>query len=431
MSKKSLIDSIEINSPCSEDWNAMTGNEQMRFCSHCNLNVNNISALTRKQAMRFVRESKGRICVRYVKNPVDNKPIFAEKLYQITRRAGIAAGVLGASLSLSVLTYAQGKPVLIKRDSQTEISRQKDAEKDQSETAFGSISGTITDPNGAVIPNITVALFNEQTKQTRLVSSNDEGFYEFKAVTSGVYKLKFTGFVGFAPKEIEAVTIADGANVEQNVALDLGLVNVTMGLMVSVTPREGIHRAVADDDAEAVRELITRGANVNQKDENYADIIPLFVAVENGNAEIAEMLLNFGAKINARDDNRQTPLMRLDEDASAELVNLLIKHGAKANLVDNEGNTALIFAAHSVNPEVLQILIRHSANINAQNADGRTALMEAAEADNLENVRALLEAGAAVNLKDKEGETAYDLTTDEEIEKLLVEYGAIVEEDSN
>jgi len=77
-----------------------------------------------------------------------------------------------------------------------------------------------------------------------------------------------------------------------------------------------------------------------------------------------------------------------------------------------------------VKPEVLQILINHGADIDARNGMGRTALMEAADADNLENVRALLVAGAAVSLKDNEGETAFDLTTDEEIEKLLESYGA-------
>ena len=65
--------------------------------------------MTRKQALKIVRESSGRICVRYIQNPVDKTPVFADRLYQITRRAGIAAGVLGASLSFSSLTYAQGE----------------------------------------------------------------------------------------------------------------------------------------------------------------------------------------------------------------------------------------------------------------------------------------------------------------------------------
>lgn len=354
MSKKSLIDSIEVKSPCSENWNEMKGSEKVRFCGHCAFEVNNISALTRKQAMRLVRESSGRICVHYIKNPVDNKPLFADKLYQITRRAGIAAGVLGASLSLSTLAYAQDKPVLnkINSDTQTEeVLKDKDS-----------------DNNKTIIAVVDVVADETQTYQ-----------------------------------EVD-------------------------GGMSFVEYKSGLHTAVSGDDLEEVKNLIARGENVNLKDENYHNITPLFLAVENGNAEIAEALLNGGAKINAKDDNKQTPLMRLDEDASPELVNLLINHGAKVNLIDKDGNNALVLASRSASPEVLRILIDYISNINAQNGEGRTALMEAADADNIENVRALLLAGADVNLKNKEGETALDLTTDEEIEKLLADYGAIVKE---
>jgi len=87
MSKKSFIDAIEVKNACSEDWDEMKGTARVRFCSHCAFEVNNISELTRKQAMRLVRESDGRICVRYVRHPVDNTPVFADKFYQITRRA--------------------------------------------------------------------------------------------------------------------------------------------------------------------------------------------------------------------------------------------------------------------------------------------------------------------------------------------------------
>lgn len=405
----------------------MSGTEKVRFCSHCELHVNNISALTRKQAMRLVRKSKGRICVRYVKNPVDNKPLFADRLYQITRRAGIAAGVLGASLSLSTLAYAQGEPVLKKREAPTEISAKKEKPDDKSETVFGSISGTITDSNDAVIVNVSISVTNKETNETRQTVTNENGFYEVKDLIAGIYTIRAEAPYGFKIHVIESVSLADGENMAQNIAMEIGGEVYLTGMVSVVQYLTTLHNAVSDDDAEEVRNQIMRGAVVNQKDENYANITPLFIAVENGSAEIAEILLNFGAKPNARDDNRRTPLMRLDEDASPQLVNLLIKHGARVNLVDREGNTALIFAAPAASAEVLRILINHSSNINARNAQGRTALMEAAEADNAENVRALLEAGANVSLKNKNGETAYDLTTDEEIERLLAEYGAAVE----
>jgi ankyrin repeat protein len=423
MSKRSLIDSIEVKKACSEDWDAMTGNERVRFCSHCALEVNNLSALTRKQAMRLVSQSGGRICVRYVKNPTDNSPVFARKVYQITRRASFAAGVLSASLAFSTFASAQeGKPALNK--ARTEISQTEKDDKDKSETATANISGTITDSLGAVIPEAAVVIRNIKSGWSQTLTADAEGVYKSENVPVGRYKVDAT-YAGFKVSSLEIEVSGEKENIV-NLSLESSadIQMITMGDVAFISYSNRLSSAVLNDELEQVKELIARGENVNGKEKNYSNITPLFLAVENGGAEIAETLLNFGARVNARDDNRQTPLMRLDEDAGAELVNLLIKHGARVNLTDKEGNNALILASRSVKAEVLQILITRSADIDAQNAAGRTALMEAADADALENVRALLEAGADASLKDSDGETAFDLTTDEEIKKLLESYGA-------
>ncbi len=429
MSKKSFIDTIEVKDACSESWNEMKGNDQVRFCGHCAFEVNNISALTRKQAMRLVRESDGRICVRYIKHPVNSAPVFADKLYQITRRAGIAAGVLGASLTLSTMAYAQGKPVLINKntDAQNEQMEKEQAYRERNTfkgTAI-SFSGTITDSDGAVIPNATVTITNVKTNESRTAATNDQGIYNFENVAAARYKIQAHA-IGFKEAAVE-MNVYDGEESGASLSLQVSQQFVMMGLMVSYSYSNPLFNAVSNDDLEEIKNLIAKGENVNAKDENYDNITALFLAVENGSTEIVETLLNFGAKINAKDDNKQTPLMRLDEDASPELVRVLIKHGAKINLVDKEGNNALILVSRSAKQEVLQILLKEGAKINAQNREGRTALMEAADADNIENIRALLEAGADVNLKDKSGETALSLTTDKEIEKLLADYGAIIE----
>jgi uncharacterized protein len=431
MSKRSLVDSIEVKKPCSENWDAMTGNERVRFCSHCQLSVNNISALTRKQAMRLVRQSEGRICVRYVKNPIDNSPVFAGRLHQITRRAGIAAGVLSASLSFSTLAFAQGKPVLKKlnADASTEEVLKK-PEKDKNDFSTGRVSGTAFDPNGAVIPNVTVKLTAKTVNYSMTTAADENGFFSFENLSPDVYSIIFTAPMWKTQTSGMTVRLDKETVVNATLEPEIGGEIFVSGDAAFVAYKNSLFRAVSNDNFEEVRNAISNGENINAKDENYSNITPLFLAVENGGAEIAETLLNFGAKINARDDNRQTPLMRLDEDASAALVNLLIKHGARVNLTDKEGNTALILAARSVKAEVLQILLKHSADIDARNRTGRTALMEAADADNLENVRALLAAGAAVRLQDDEGETAFDLTTDEEIKTLLESYGAGHENDS-
>ena len=360
MSKRSSIDSVEVKGPCTEDWEKMHGNDLVRFCSHCAKDVKDLSALTRKEAMRMVRASNGGICIRYVKDPETNRPLFADQLFQITRRApGLAAGVMTASIALSTAVYAQESP---------------------RPASPPAVVTTTQEP----IPN------------------------------------------GDAPKVNSVITSRPIVDLPETARY----LTVTMGLMVA-TPKTPEYKnplmlAVQNEDIDEVKDLIAHGANVNGKEDDKTT--PLFAAVESGDIEIVRTLLDFGAKVNARDKNKQTPLMRLDDDATPELVELLVRHGAKINLTDNEGNTALIMAAGNVKPEVLKALIDAGADIDLFNNEGQTALMNAANSDSLESVRHLLLAGAKVNLKNKEGDTAWDLASDEEVESLLVSYGAEVKQ---
>src|SRR6476661_9732339 len=102
MSKKSIIDSVRVGSPCGESWEKMEGNERIRFCSHCAKSVHDLSQMTRKQASKFVLGESRDICIRYISVPGTTRPMFADQLLQITRRTpGIAAGVMSASVALS------------------------------------------------------------------------------------------------------------------------------------------------------------------------------------------------------------------------------------------------------------------------------------------------------------------------------------------
>lgn len=63
--RTSPLDNISVAKPCSADWNAMKGNERVRFCDHCSLNVYNLSAMPREAAAALVRATEGRMCVRF------------------------------------------------------------------------------------------------------------------------------------------------------------------------------------------------------------------------------------------------------------------------------------------------------------------------------------------------------------------------------
>ena len=59
------LDNIRIASPCKANWDEMPGNEQRRFCSQCNLNVYNLSGMTRDEAENLLLAAEGRVCVRF------------------------------------------------------------------------------------------------------------------------------------------------------------------------------------------------------------------------------------------------------------------------------------------------------------------------------------------------------------------------------
>jgi hypothetical protein len=60
------LDRVRIAAPCEADWDEMRGDERVRFCHRCSLNVYNLSAMTRRDAERLVTRTEGaRLCVRF------------------------------------------------------------------------------------------------------------------------------------------------------------------------------------------------------------------------------------------------------------------------------------------------------------------------------------------------------------------------------
>lgn len=59
------LNNVRVAAPCNADWDSMIGNDRSRFCGQCNLNVYNLSSMTRAEAESFVTGHQGRLCVRF------------------------------------------------------------------------------------------------------------------------------------------------------------------------------------------------------------------------------------------------------------------------------------------------------------------------------------------------------------------------------
>src|SRR5712692_8573234 len=57
------------------------------------------------------------------------------------------------------------------------------------QTSKGTVTGTVMDPTGAVIPGATVTLTNKETSVTRETKTNEAGIYRFDAVDLGTYRV--------------------------------------------------------------------------------------------------------------------------------------------------------------------------------------------------------------------------------------------------
>ena len=98
----SPLKGVRVASPCKADWEKMVGDERVRFCGQCSLNVYNLSGMTRREAERLVASAEGRLCVRYYRRAdgsilTRNCPVGLRAVKQrVTRVAGAAlSAVLG------------------------------------------------------------------------------------------------------------------------------------------------------------------------------------------------------------------------------------------------------------------------------------------------------------------------------------------------
>src|SRR3984957_2617583 len=95
------------------------------------------------------------------------------------------------------------------------------------QVAGGSISGTVTDSSGRAINKVEITITNLATGVTRVLTTNDEGFYSAPNLLPGTYELKFSasGFKVEARKNIELTV---GALVGLDQILRVGSISETV-----------------------------------------------------------------------------------------------------------------------------------------------------------------------------------------------------------
>jgi len=115
-----MLDQVRIASPCPVRWDDMHGDDRLRRCDECNLNVHNISGLSRSEAEAFLRRAADvsarglRVCVGYWRRPdgtilTRDCPVgLAAARAAVARRLSRVTAVLGLVFAAAV-TLGRGR----------------------------------------------------------------------------------------------------------------------------------------------------------------------------------------------------------------------------------------------------------------------------------------------------------------------------------
>src|ERR1051325_3645137 len=126
----------------------------------------------------------------------------------------------------------------------------------RAQSATATLSGTIVDQNGAVVPGVLVTVTNKGTAAQRQATTNEEGYFTIPLLPPSAYMIN-TRRDGFSPVEVRDVVLNVGDQKALNIELKAGDVNAQVTI---------------DSNAETVR---TDGSVSTVIDRQFVANIPL------------------------------------------------------------------------------------------------------------------------------------------------------------
>lgn len=226
--KPVLLKNIRVAAPCPASWERMSGDDRVRHCAECNLNVYNLSGMTRREAESLIASREGRLCVRYYQRAdgtilTKNCPRGLQAM--VRRVSRIAGAALSAVMSLGT-AFAQ-----------TGQQTPPETRKEQNVKQQAQLTFTVVDPSGAVIPGAQFRLMSTETGVTLTGQTDSNGTGSLPALAPGSFVLKIE-YQGFNPYE-KIITLKKNKAETLRIALNIAAM---MGEIVLVTPPTKVER---------------------------------------------------------------------------------------------------------------------------------------------------------------------------------------------
>lgn len=228
------IGSLRIAVPCQASWKEMAGDERVRHCTLCSLNVYNFAEMTRDEVRELLVRTEGRVCARLYRR-ADGTVLTRDcptGLRALRRRASrVAAALITALLSLPSFAFGGTlwkKPRFRSRGSRVELKIERVASAQPA-----VFDGVVRDQDGSPLPGISVSVRDEASKREITVVTDVDGAFRFAALNDGLYRVEVT-LEGFKPARIEHLQLKAGGVTHASVAMRWDLTEtITVGAIAT------------------------------------------------------------------------------------------------------------------------------------------------------------------------------------------------------
>lgn len=134
----------------------------------------------------------------------------------------------------------------------------------------GDVTGTVTDPTGAVVPNANLTLTNDATNIAKQATSSGDGTYRFAFVEPGTYTLDVKAS-GFRDQQTKGVIVVAGQPTAENVQMTLASGATTVNVVESVSTLQTENADISTNvDSRMFQDLPNPGGDMTY----YAQTMP-------------------------------------------------------------------------------------------------------------------------------------------------------------
>jgi hypothetical protein len=191
------LDQIRVATPCTADWDEMAGDGYVRFCARCQLNVYDLSSITRLEAEALVRDSEGRQCVRFYRRS-DGTMVTSDCPVGVRRRrlrqrlwARVATAGASAALLLG-LSRARADLTLTNQGSKAPPAPATTTKPNAEARVLPAIEGVVTDEKtNKPLAGVTVTATSPALEGELVEFTDAEGRYRITDLKPGRYVVCF------------------------------------------------------------------------------------------------------------------------------------------------------------------------------------------------------------------------------------------------